>query len=242
MMFFTKKKLLNDKYDLVFGIGAACSCSETLRKCNLQFKSYPLDWLYGADLKTRIDFIINGFQDFINKEDLVKGGEREHPLPCDIYANTRNKIVFNHDFALHQNLDDTYPGVKEKYDRRIKRLYDHIKKAQKILVVYIQTPAMQTKIWEIKRCVKENFQNLQLKFPGKDISFLYVAHKKYPFHFKRNIQITKNSMLVVTNYRNKDKTTEPFVVEPGILNNIFKNVKLTKKVIVDQTPKTWVMQ
>ena len=242
MISFTKKKILNDTYDLIFGIGAACSCSETLRTCGLQFKSYPLDWLYGADLKTRIDFVVNGFQDFINKEDLIKAGEREHPLPCDIYANTRNQIVFNHDFALHQNLDDTYPGVKEKYDRRIKRLYDHIEKAQKILVIYIQTPAMQTRIRKIKRQIKENLPNLLAKFPDKDINFLYVTHKKYPFHLKRNIQITKNSLLVVTNYRNKDKTTEPFVVEASLLNNIFKNVKLTKKVIVDQKPKNWVMQ
>lgn len=242
MMFFNKDNLLNDEYDFIFGIGAACSCSETLRKCGLQFQSYPLDWLYRGNLKTRIDLIVNDFQDFINKEDLVKSGEREHPLPCDIYTNIRNKIVFNHDFALHKNLDDTYPGVKEKYDRRIKRLYENIEKSNKILVVYVQTPTMRTKIKKIKRCIKENLPNLQEKFPNKDIKFLYIAHKKYPFHFKRNIKVTKNVLLVVTNYRNKDKTTEPFVVEESVLNRIFKNTKLNKKVIVNQEPKTWVMQ
>ena len=241
-MFFTNNKILNDEYDFIFGIGAACSCSETLRKCGLQFQSYPLDWLYGGKLKTRIDLIVNNFQDFINKEDLMKTGEREHPLPCDIYANKKNKIIFNHDFALHQNLDDTYPAVKEKYDRRIKRLYDNIRKSNKILIVYIQTPNTKTKTKHIKKDIIENISEIQNKYPNKDIKLLYIAHKKYPFSIKKIIQTTKNSLLLVTNYRNKDKTTEPFVVEEKALNNIFKNVKLNKKVITDQKPKTWVMQ
>lgn len=241
-MLRSKNKILQDEYDFIFGIGAACSCSSTLRECGLQFESYPLDWLYGGDLKTRTELLLNHFKNFINKEDLTKIGERENSLPCDIYANTQNKIVFNHDFALHQDIDDTYPAVKEKYDRRIKRLYDRIQKAQKILIVYMQTPTVKPKIRKIKKQIKENLASIQAKYQDKEIKFLCLLHKKYFLPIRRTINLSPNSLLIVTDYRNKDKTTEPHVVNPEVLHDIFKNIRLNKKIIIQQEKKTWVMQ
>ena len=32
-------------YDFIFGLGAGCSVSQSLRDAGLQFASYPLDWI-----------------------------------------------------------------------------------------------------------------------------------------------------------------------------------------------------
>ena len=54
-----------EKYDLIFGIGEACSCTQILRKSLLQNCSYPLDWLYGLDFSKRVDILVSEFSDFI---------------------------------------------------------------------------------------------------------------------------------------------------------------------------------
>ena len=234
--------LLKNEYDFVFGIGEACSCSSTLRSNGLQFESYPLDWLFGGDFKTRTDILINEFKDFINKEDLIKVGERENPLPCDIYKNQRNKIVFNHDFALHKDLNETYPKVKEKYDRRIKRLYNNIDKAKDILIVYIGTPSRTIKTLKLIPVIKRCYSNIKAKFPNKNIKLLYIGHKRWFLPIKLQLKLSKDILLVMTNYRNKDKNTEPFVVEDKVLAKIFKGIRLNKNVIENHERRTWVMQ
>lgn len=236
------KNILKGEYDFIFGAGEACACSSALRSNGLQFESYPLDWLYGGDFRTRTDLIISGFRDFINQKDLVKVGEREHPLPCDIYQNQRNKIVFNHDFALHQELDKTYPAVKEKYDRRIKRLYANIDQAKDILIVYISTPSKKVKIRKTIPLIKECFKDIQNKFPDKNIKLLYLGHKKWRLPITLKWKLSKDVLFLVTNYRNRDKNTEPFVVEDKVLVKILKHIRLNKNVIKNHEPKSWVMQ
>lgn len=235
--FVCKEQILNGEYDFIFGIGAACSCTQTLRNCCLQFRSYPLDWLYGGDLKTRIDLLVNHFTDFINQEDLKKVDEKDYPLHRDIYCNLKNGIVFNHDFEFHQRLEDTYPAVKEKYDRRIKRLYEHIKSAQKILIVYMQSPDTTISIKKAEKQIKQNFFKITEKYPDKNIQLLYLVNKKYFLPIKFVRAITDNAVILATNYRHKDRTTADFVVNDEYLKTIFKNVKLNKKVIAEQIPK-----
>lgn len=43
-----------EKYDLILSIGEACSCTQALRKSNLQIFSYPFDWLFGASFETEV--------------------------------------------------------------------------------------------------------------------------------------------------------------------------------------------
>lgn len=128
------------KYDFIFSLGAACSCSSCLRGANLQFASYPFDWLYGSDLIGRVSLLCHGFDGWLDKEALVHIGTREHPLPCDIYRNTKTEIVFNHDFPLGEDFDKAYDEVVQKYNRRIERLIKSINKAKKVLAVFINLP------------------------------------------------------------------------------------------------------
>lgn len=125
---------------MVISLGQACSCATTLIQCNLRRAAYPFDWLYGSDLNGRVNFVVNDFENFLEKEDLKHTGDRESPMPCKIFKNTRSNIVFNHDFPLSMTLDESFPSVKEKYNRRINRLYANIKQTEKVLFVYIEVP------------------------------------------------------------------------------------------------------
>lgn len=235
--------MLNETYDFICGIGAACPCSETLRSVGLQFESYPLDWLFGGEFEGRIDLLLNRFSNFINKEDLEKIAQREFPLPCDIYRNNFNHIVFNHDFPLNGSLNNDYSAVKEKYDRRIKRLYENIEKARKILLVYIEVPTSASKVSSLKKKLLEAHLKLAQAYPDKEFNIVYVARTKWFFPIVYKTKVSKNCLLVRTNFKNPDKNSEEYEVDFGVLKKIFKSVKLNKNVIVNQNlDQKWVQQ
>lgn len=187
------------KYDFIFGIGSACLCSQTLRKLNLQFASYPLDWLFGTKFSDRVDFLLSDFKNFIEKEDLSftgkQNGDPHHP--CDIYANTRTGITFNHDFPQGIPLDISYPTVKEKYDRRIKRLLTGINNHKNILIVYIEVPGNQ-ETETTSEVLINDLNRINQKFPDKNINFLYVSCSE---DFSDE-QITPHIRKISFNYKN----------------------------------------
>lgn len=227
--------ILKQEYDFIFSLGEACLCASALQNLNLRQASYPLDWLYGGDIETRTQLLISNFKDFINKEDLELVGKRENPIPCDIYRNKQNNIVFNHDFPLNGSIDNDYYSIKEKYDRRINRLYSKIASANKILAVYIESPATKSKPKKIKPLIKQCYKTIQEKFPDKEFYLLYLNnavkfYKIFPFLISKT-KLDKNVLYVRTYYRNRDKNTEAYIPQPEILANIMKNIKLVNKEI-----------
>lgn len=128
------------KYDFIFSLGAACSGSYALRKRNFQIYSLPFDWLMGSDFLSRINLIKNHFSNWFNIEDFELVDKRFSPEPRNIYKNKKTDITYSHDFPLNEDLDKNFIEIKEKYERRIKRLYNSINKSKKILVLYILNP------------------------------------------------------------------------------------------------------
>jgi hypothetical protein len=125
------------KYDLIFGIGRACSCSTFLRMCELQKYSYPFDWISGLYFNGAIKVLSSKFERFIELDDLYYGSS---PVENDIYFNKYNGITFNHDFPKNygEDKETAFLAVKEKYNRRIKRLLNKITESRKILIVYLE--------------------------------------------------------------------------------------------------------
>lgn len=80
--------MFEKKYDFVFGIGEACSCSTALRAAHLQIQSFPTDWLAGGDIKERTALIVSDFKDFFNAEDLKYTGDNKKTdaIPWDARA------------------------------------------------------------------------------------------------------------------------------------------------------------
>lgn len=227
-----ENKIFEENFDLIFSIGEACSCTQILRKCRLQFFSYPFDWLYGSDIITRAKIIANDYNDFIkieDLEDLNRTNEAKVNL-CEIYKNKRNNICFNHDFEYGIPLEKAFPEVENKYKRRISRQLNQIEKSEKILVVCLQTPTATKEISneeliEVLKILKERFKNKNIK-----LLHLYCnrANKK-PIPQKTNEYITK----ICFDYDAYNKDF-PYLVNNQTLQKVFCKLKITNKFI---TPK-----
>jgi hypothetical protein len=148
------------KYDVVFGIGAACSCTMSLRAAGLQYLSFPYDWLYGSTVERRMEILCNDFSGFLDVGDLtflqkhLKNG-------MDIYKNEKTGMVFNHDFQGGMELSESFKGVARKYDRRITRLLTLLRTARSVLVVYMDPPGSQStdipSIIEAQRILQQRY-------------------------------------------------------------------------------------
>lgn len=162
----------NEKFDLFISLGSACASALILKKCKLRLFSSPFDWLYGSNIVDRAKILANDFEDFINKEDLIYLDTREHPEPRKIYKNTKNGLVFNHDFSYTNSLNEDYPKVFEKYTRRANRLLTAIEKSNSACFVYIQNPNEREEI--LNKELIEAQQTLAKRFPNTRIYLLHL--------------------------------------------------------------------
>ena len=206
------------KYDLIFSIGEACSCSSLIRSLNYQNYSYPFDWIAGCSFKERCKILANDFKDFINKEDL-EYLQQVSITNNDVYKDKYNNIVFNHDFTTGIPFDEMYVKVKEKYDRRINRLLKNIEYAKNILLVYLETPTKNHGFIEDKELI-DGMNILKEKYPNKNINLLYFTNSKD----KKNIDITKDIKRVYLYYKD-EKAKENYIPKYKYLQKILKKYK-----------------
>ena len=136
-----------ERYDLAFGFGIACSCSQSLRRAGLQYLSFPGDWtspvairdLPRPNLVIRVDWLCRGLDGFFRTEDF-KLKERHPEKGRDHYDNLRTFYTFPHDFPAGCDLEATLQKVRDKYQRRYQRLLTLIRSSKQILVARIDLP------------------------------------------------------------------------------------------------------
>lgn len=223
-MFFKKQK-----YDLVFGVGEACSCSSTLRRANLQIRSYPFDWLFGSTFLGRVKILTEDFKNLLNLEDMVCTGNNGIPHHlCDIYTNKVTGIGFNHDFLHGVNPLDIIDEITQKYSRRGKRLLESAKTSTNILAVWIDSPGS---FWKAKN--DEDFiegqKLLQKKFPNAKVDLLVITWEKgLKFNDKKHYQINNNIQKYSFDYQfhHKKKQIADYVVDEKMLLKILKKYEL----------------
>lgn len=160
------------KYDVIFSLGSACLCSQTLRKLHLQFCSYPMDWVTGGNFLGRVEYLVSDFKDYFNQEDLVFYPKWKEPKK-NVYQNTRSQIIFPHDFPLDAPFEISFPDVKEKYNRRIARLINNIEHGKKILIVYVCPPVNESNDVS-DQGLEDAYTKIVNRFPNKDIDLLYI--------------------------------------------------------------------
>ena len=224
--------LFETKYDLVFGIGGACSCSQLLRKCSLQFYSYPYDWLFGADILTRVSILANDYKDFINYEDLEDTGHTnlDKKNLCEIYHNKSNDITFNHDFRYGKPLIETYDKVKAKYDRRIQRQINQIEHSDNVLAVYLQIP--NDRMIVDNEVLIESHNTLKKRFPKQNIALLYI----YCNHGSKQVEYENIQEGLIKTKFDYDAYVEavPYAVNDMVLQNQICKIKMTTKFITNK--------
>lgn len=158
-----------EKFDLIISLGEDCACTSYLRKFNLQNASYPFDWLTRADFKTRIELLLTDFKDFLNKEDLKLLEKPKNAIvdnKCNYYENLKTGFYFYHDFYSDFEFNEIYDVVFEKYKRRIKRLYERIKKSKKVLFVWLMRSISATddELLAYQKQIEKKFQKTKIYF------------------------------------------------------------------------------
>lgn len=126
-------------YDLVFGLGSSCSCTQCLRSVGLQFATLPLDWLRGGDVRSRTELILRGFEGWLSEERL-EPIENPGAFGHDLYIDRVTGLQFYHDFEKGRPLPEMFPEVKTKYARRIARLLNLLGKSRRTLIVWLGDP------------------------------------------------------------------------------------------------------
>src|SRR5574344_2379279 len=130
---------MSEKYDLIFSLGSGPLTASILKKLDLQFHDFPFDFIYGSDFLVKMSMFINKCRGFVTKANIVEIGE--HPvLKIKQFQDIKTKFIYPFDFNPDLPIENTYPGVKAKYDKYIKYLYLFIKHSKRILIVYIEDP------------------------------------------------------------------------------------------------------
>ena len=218
--------MLKNKFDLIVSLGKDCACTSYLRKCGLQYNSYPFDWLTYAPFANRIKLVVEDFKDFLNLEDLKmmqKPTEFGSDPNNDYYENISNQLYFWHDFPTGIPLEESYPEVNAKYQRRIKRLYEKIEQAQKILFVWFAHNSLQ-KIDDIR----DAYKKLKEKFEDKEVYLLVIENcQKEEF-----AELENNHVLVIHTDTMSCIKKQHF--NPTLGNKV-KNRKLFRKIKIKRT-------
>lgn len=182
------------EYDLIFSIGGGCATSKQLRARELQFLSFPFDWLFQINsapshIPALQKCFEEDFKNWLKKENLepLIGDERGTSELEHQYKDTENGFRYIHDF--HFSIDDEreYKKVKAKYKRRINRLLNIIKKSKNVLLILDCKYEI-----DVKNC--ENLlKSLKNKFSNTNFDFIAMnfCEKKQEIFEKDNILIYK---------------------------------------------------
>ena len=130
---------MKKQYDLIFSLGAACSCTQSLREAGLQLASFPLDWIGVVPPSRKAQWIRDGYPHLFELNDFEVTGKREgHPML--LVRNLRTGLSHPHDFPVGKTVEESYPEVRARYERRIAHFDSLLQRSKNILAVYTTQP------------------------------------------------------------------------------------------------------
>ncbi len=161
-------------YDIIYSIGYDCTCARYLAKYSLRSFAGPFDWITLCDYPTRMSYILNGFENFLNKDDLEflpRPPEKDYlnPYTIDFY-NKRDNFHFFHDFPKGKSLDESFPFIKEKYNRRIKRFDEMLRNKKNVLLMCVSNTEI------VDNDVIRKYSEAIMQKYNKKIDFLFVEN------------------------------------------------------------------
>lgn len=160
------------EYDFIFSLGFSCGTSQALRAAGLQFASYPLDWTGSPGILASAQLIAGDFAGWFEAEDLEIVDVRHGAGFCTrCYRNRRTGFGYSHEFSDFVPFEESYPMVRDTYDRRVERFRAQAGKSRRMLAVYMELPirkrAADGDVVEARRILSE-------KFPLAEVDLLYV--------------------------------------------------------------------
>ena len=155
-------------FDFVASFGETCACAGLLNNLSLRQESSPFDWVGFIDFRQRTNLVLNGFTDFMAKKYLKRLGVNEANPNKDSYVHTLYGTKIIHDFPSNVPLDKSWPAINAKYQRRIKRFLNHLRKDKTLLVHIAPEPIPQDLLLQ---CITD----INKKYTDK-IALLYIEH------------------------------------------------------------------
>ena len=224
------QSFLCGKYDFVFSLGAACACSASLRDARRQFRSLPFDWVAGGTITERARMLENGFHNWLVKESLVYQGEqnieyqRKH-----IYLNTITGVAFIHDFLQSVSFDVAFDKVKAKYERRINRLLDSIRKSNRVLAVYMESPESKTPLPDSELQAARKI--LQMSAPDVEVDLLYVCNEDTIPYTEACYETVSSGIYKAVFCYNAFNTQIPYAINRKVVKSFFRRIRLSWKLL-----------
>ena len=118
------------KYDIVYSLGYDCACAQYMQSAQIRICSGPFDWLTNADFQTRLNLILNDFENFLEFDDLKflpKNQKMFNDPYCDYYENTKNPACNKRIFIILSEIPSVYGNMDVfLYTRRC--MYSYTKK------------------------------------------------------------------------------------------------------------------
>ncbi|MDD3154082.1 MAG: DUF1796 family putative cysteine peptidase [Victivallaceae bacterium] len=224
--FWRKRK----KIDLAFGIGAVCSCSETLRRAKLQTYSYPFDWVGYISIACRLDFLLGDASKFLpDPEDWISrnctNGDTRHL--CDVYYSRVNGMAFNHEVPAGVAVADALMQLRRKYVRRFDRLRSQLSAARKVLVVYLEPPTEKA-LTQSDEVLEDAVSRLEKAYPQAQFELLYIYHAEdVPLSKKAERMLNGRIRIVGFEYKSRKKDAPPHAVDFKLMRKFLRDYKIT---------------
>ncbi len=178
---------MHKKYDLYVSLGRGCQATKVLRPLNLQFWSFPFDWIYGSNMVDRAKIIKNNFDDFLCKTafEYIKSVGKN-----DWFCNIKNDLKFPHDFPKNISFEKAFDNFEKRYKRRINRLIKLIESSKQVCFLYIYTDG-DDRLYSDQDLIEVQ-QIIQSRFPNVVIDLLYFELGNNSLENKQIFQINKN--------------------------------------------------
>lgn len=230
-------------YDYIISLGHCCHVAIVLKELFLKGESDVFDWSGGnlfdkcgiGGFEGKVNLICNNFENFLNLEDFE---EFKHATN-NKHKNVRNRktgLQYLHDFPIDETIEEEFPSFKQRYQRRIDRLYRKIQDAEKICFVFVT----RTEILPIETVLKAE-KKLNELFNNK-IDLLIIQHKdnlKQNEYIKTDINkhitcVYFNNLFITNHDGRMNKEAYSEIIEKNIMTkhkiNNFKNLYKQKKI------------
>lgn len=132
-------------------LGSQCSVAAQLRNLGISGASLPFDWIRSPDFNSVLQILVwgpDGMKQWfrLDQFELVKTSdqfrlagltdeERASGVCAAIYRHKSLGLGFYHDFRSDQSLAEQFSALREKYQRRLKRLWRELAQAKEVVFI-----------------------------------------------------------------------------------------------------------
>ncbi|GGA05447.1 amino acid permease [Paenibacillus marchantiophytorum] len=186
---------IKGSYDAFFSLGDSCFPAIQLEKNKLRPYAGVLDWMVSGDLSQVNRLLNNRFNSFMEFKNLKVVGEDYGPFNYIVRDETYH-IDSAHDFSVKKNTIanlESYPEIKEKYDRRIERFLDKLETSRRLL--FIRTGGNRKQVEELQmtlsKLVKHDFRILFGQYTDRE----NILETNWPIERVCTIELPNHDML-----------------------------------------------